>query len=346
MTTSSSTIIPHLTDSIIRPFTASTFSPINYLNTTLPAANATKQQAGGSPLSTTASLTQSHISTLNAQLTRLSQTLTNLTDDILRTSSRLAYEVELLRGEAVSLADSLSSKGDLHGSIIQFVPGGLDENKGAPSSPLSPIDAQKSRNRKGSLQSLSTGPQDDPKLADAAAANEPEALARLRTLLQVRAQLQRVTQQFNFALSFPFPPSLLTTAASSLISVNPPNVDPTLESKGQAAISRLRQEVLDLLIDIEGRGGGVERARNRVKELREICTIWKGTGEEKARLKWVDGLNQMIDDEVRKKEESRQRGVPGKQQPPRENSAVRNAGDAGGSGSGFLSRLRGEIYME
>ena len=346
MATSSGTINPHLTDPILRPFTASTFSPINYLNTALPSIASTKQTSGASSLSSITSQTQSHISTLNAQLTRLSQTLTNLTDDILRTSSRLAYEVELLRGEAVSLSDSLSSKGDLHTSIIQFVPSGLDETKGAPTLPSSPAGGQLPRDRKDSQQSPSAGSKENSSPEDSGAATEPEALARLRTLLHVRAQLQRVIQQFNFALSFPFPPSLLTTTASSLISVNPPNTDPTLESKGQAAISRLRQEVLDLLIDVEGRGGGVERARDRVKELREICTIWKGTVEEKARLKWVVGLDQMIDDEVRKKEEGRQRAGPGKQQPRRENSAVRNAGDAGGSGSGFLRRLRGEIYME
>lgn len=334
-----------LTDPNLRPFLSPTFSPIDYLNTTLPSSAATKQQQGAPSLSTIASQTQSHISTLSAQTTHLSTTLTSLADDILRTSSRLAYEVELLRGEALALADSLSSRGDLHESILAFVPEGLDKTT-ASDPPLSPSKARHASQAQIPPHTPTAHAQNQTQLPDRTSTKEPDALPRLRILLHVRAQLQTVIQRFNLALSFPLPPSLLTTTTSSLISVNPPNQDPDLESKGQAALSRLKQEVMDLLADVDGRGGGIERALVRIKELREICVIWKGTGEERARTKWVDGLEGMVEDEVRKKEEGRRRVGGGRQEVRRETSAVRAAGDASGSGPGFLRRLREEIYME
>lgn len=341
MTLTSQQVNTHLTDASLRPFLSPSFSPIDYLNATLPSSTGTKQQQPAPSLSTIASQTQSHISTLNAQTTRLSATLTGLTDDILRTSSRLAYEVELLRGEALSLADSLSSRGELREAIQEFVPTGLDQVRQS-TDPLPSPSKARHDSRTPATPPTSSGQEQ----LQAADTSEPEALPRLRTLLHVRAQLQTVIQRFNLALSFPFPPSLLAATTSSLISVNPPNQDPELESKGQAAISRFQQEVLDLLADMDGRGGGIERARGRIEGLREICEIWKGTGEEKARLKWVDGLEVMVDDEIRIKEEGKRKGNGGKKESKREMNAMSNPTDVGGSGPGFLRRLRDEIYME
>lgn len=136
--------------------------------------------------------------------------------------------------------------------------------------------------------------------------------------------------------------------------MNPPNADPDAEAKGQAALSRLKQEVMDLLADTEGRGGGVERAMERIGELREVCVIWKGTSEERARTKWVNGLEAIVEDEVRRREEGKRRGpvggAVGGQGVRREVSAVKGLADAGEvsrSGTpGFLRRLRDEIYAE
>lgn len=89
----------------------------------------------------------------------------------------------------------------------------------------------------------------------------------------------------------------------------------------------------------------MNRARDRVRELRDICEIWKGSGEEKARLKWVDGLELMVEDDIRRKEEGG-KGGRGSQEVRRETSAVRGQSDVGESGPGFLRRLREEIYME
>lgn len=342
MIAASQNVKPHLADPTLRPFLSPTFSPVDYLNSTLPSS--TKQQQSVPPLSALASQTQSHISTLNAQTTRLSATLTGLTDDILRSSSRLTYEVELLRGEALSLADSLSSRGDLHESIRKFVPDGFEKASLSPEPPHSPSKTKHSS--QGQLPPPERNAQDNLQITNPSSIGEPEALPHLRTLMQVRAQLQTVIQRFNLALSFPFPPSLLTTTTSSLISVNPPTQDPDLESKGQAALSRLRQEVFDILADEDGRGGGADRARERLGELREICEIWKGTGEARARLKWVEGLEALVDDEIQKKEEGRRKGVGGRQEVRRETSTVRGQSDGGGSGPGFLRRLREEIYLE
>lgn len=92
----------------------------------------------------------------------------------------------------------------------------------------------------------------------------------------------------------------------------------------------------------------MERARERVRELREVCGIWKGTGEERARGKWVEGLEGMVEEEERR----RVRRVPsmqgqGQGQGRREGSAVRGLEPEVRSGTpGFLRRLRDEIYME
>ncbi len=104
--------------------------------------------------------------------------------------------------------------------------------------------------------------------------------------------------------------------------------------------------MLDLIADTEGRGGGLERARERVRELREVCGVWKGTGEEKARVKWVEGLEGMVDEEERRREKR----VPAQGQGRREGSAVRGIvgvePEVRSGTPGFLRRLRDEIYME
>lgn len=103
--------------------------------------------------------------------------------------------------------------------------------------------------------------------------------------------------------------------------------------------------------------GEVENAQQRVAELRDVCVIWKGTGEERARGRWVDGLEAIVDGEIQRKEDGRRRGGTGNGQAPgirREGSAMRSAvnvdaaADTGRSGTptGFLRRLRDEIYME
>ncbi|KAL9125845.1 MAG: hypothetical protein Q9217_005010 [Psora testacea] len=330
----SAPINPHFTDPTLRPFLSSTFSPIDYLNTHFPPPSAAeKQQQTTSSLSTLASQTQTHVSTLNAQTSRLSDTLTELTDDILRTSTRLGYEVELLRGEAVSLAETLSKPGELSESILRFVP----ESIASPAKPSpTPISPKKS-NDDNTQHSAVLPPEAE------ANALEPPSLPRLRTLLLVRHQLQSVIRVFNLALSFPLPPSLLTTPTSALVSLQSPNADPDAEAKGQAALAELKAEVVDML-----RAGDAEGAKARVQELRDVCGVWKGTSEEKARLKWVDRLEQLVR-QAEAESGSLGNGNAESKQSISENvegSAVREIRESAGSAPGFLRRLRDEIYME
>ncbi|KAF6224443.1 hypothetical protein HO133_011020 [Letharia lupina] len=318
---------PHIAEPLLHPFLSPTFSPTAYLNDTLPTTTSKPTPT----LSSIATQTQTQISALAAQTTRLSTTLTSLTDDILRTSSRLAYEVELLRGEALSLADSLSSSGRLDEAIRGFVPKGLDAASSPTDVPSSPA-----RTRHGSQPASPSAPR-KPSLPSDPSKREPEALPHLRIFLQVRSSLQTVIQRFNLALSFPMPPSLLATTTSSLISVSAPNVDPDLESKGQAALARFKQEVLEML-----ERGDLATAKARVQELRDVCEIWKGTSEERARGKWLDGLEAVVEDR-----EGRGKASGRPMLEKREGSAVRGVEtSASGAGPGFLRRLRDEIYME
>ncbi len=92
--------------------------------------------------------------------------------------------------------------------------------------------------------------------------------------------------------------------------------------------------------------GDVAAARARVAELRDVCEIWKGTSEERARGKWVDGLEAVLEGREGRGKASGGRPLLEK----REGSAVRgvdtSGGGSGGAGPGFLRRLRDEIYME
>ncbi|CAF9914200.1 MAG: hypothetical protein ALECFALPRED_009494 [Alectoria fallacina] len=322
---------PHLIDPLLAPFLSPTFSPTAYLNDTLPATTSRPTPT----LSSIATQSQSQTAALAAQMTRLSTTLTSLTDDILRTGSRLAYEVELLRGEALSLADSLSSRGELNEAIRGFVPKGLD-----PASSPADVPSSPTRTRHGSQPTSpsTTRKNSHPIPTPDPSKIEPEALPRLRTLLQVRSSLQTVIQRFNLALSFPMPPSLLITTTSSLISVSAPNIDPDLESKGQAALASLKQEIWEML-----ERGDMTVAKGRVQELRDVCEIWKGTSEEKARGRWIDGLEAVVEER-----EGRGKAAGRLKLEQREGSAVRGVVETSGSGpgAGFLRRLRDEIYMD
>lgn len=331
-----------ITDPILTPFRSPLFSPVEYLNTTLPSASTSSNNVtkpNPLSLSALASQTQSHISALAAQSTRLTETLNALTDDILRVSPRLTYEVELLRGEAISLSDSLSPSGHLHASVAQFVP---DTSTSSPPSTdqhreYAPILPSSDRDPAGSIT--------DP--------SKEAPIDSLRTLLHVRSRLTRVSQIFSLALSWPFPPSLLPKSSS--ISASTP-ADHTYEAQGQAACARLRQETIDLLAEGEE---GVDKAAEMVQELRACVEVWKGTGEEKARGKFVEELEEMVEEGRRKNREANSA-----KETLRFSSQLNGSAPAGttrdipvlpsrnadtSSGPGFLrnlQRLRDEIYME
>ena len=338
------THLTHIREPSLQQFLSPEFSPLDYLNATLPSPSPlSTSKIPPTSLSALASQTQSHVSTLTAQSTRLSETLNTLTDEILRASPRLAYDVELLRGEALSLSDSLNQPGSLHAAFLQFMPQDLEA---ATNDSLETPHYDK-------LTSQALEPPRN--LTAQSSHNSEQLIAPLRTLLHVRTLLTSVTQTFSLALSWPFPPSLLPGPSSSLISVSLP-ADPTLEAKGQAACSRLRYEIADLLSEdaglVDGKNG-LQRATERVRELKDCVRVWKGTGEEKARGKFVDGLEALVEEEW-KRRQGRQGGGKGVGPPVVDNkkraetTEVSGGGD-GGVGPGFLrnlQRLREEIYME
>ncbi|CAL8581608.1 hypothetical protein XPA_007297 [Xanthoria parietina] len=334
----------HLTDPLLLPFLAPSFSATAYLNTTLPPPP-TKTPPTTSPqpqptLSTLASQTQSQISTLSAQTSRLSATLTALTDDILRSSSRLTYEIELLRGEANGLVEALtSSRGSLNGAIRTFIPSGLH-----------PTPNDTNPDTKHSDEPTPPPPEKVP---------PQDHINNLRTLHHVRHSLTTVTQTFSLALTWPMPPSLLPSTSTSLISITSPSSQSTLsslESSGQAALAALRREIEEMVVE----RGEIGRARARVKELRDCVGVWRGTSEERARGKWVGEVEGWVeglavggggkgDGEVKRKMGEGEWGgglVVG-------GGGGRNGVEQQvtipartGSGAGFLRRLREEIYMD
>ena len=180
---------------------------------------------------------------------------------------------------------------------------------------------------------------------------------------------------------------------ASLISISAPASDPTLsvpshvpastvsagergekgaEARGLAAMEKLRGEVRELLFPSAdggigvGKGGpeGVLAAEKRVGELKELCGVWRGTGEEKVRLKFVEGLSRLVGERRREEELRGTLGPKGEDHGVEEGSAGgemgggkgREGGDAGKGGEGErekgkgifggLRRLREEIYLE
>ncbi|KAL8921388.1 MAG: hypothetical protein Q9208_005714 [Pyrenodesmia sp. 3 TL-2023] len=350
---------PHLADPSLQPFLSPSFSATTYLNTHLPSPPSSTTLSKPTPTTTTTppqqsltsitAQTQTHISTLSAQTTRLSATLTALADDILRCSTRLGYEIEVLRGDADGLVSALTSPGsELSAAIKTFVPNGLQH----PSSNTALPDVDE-RPPTAILTQKAPPTQD----GNATSTTTEESLTHLRTLLSVRHALQRITQLFSLALAWPMPPSLLSssssssTITSSLISVSSPASQQEVaeqEEKGRAALARLRGEVETLLA---GPGDeGLEKARRRVEELRECVGVWKGTGEERARERWVKELETWEEGEAAKrgKREGSGSAAVGRD----ENGGERRERVRGevpsrtGSGAGFLRRLRDEIYLE
>ena len=73
--------------------------------------------------------------------------------------------------------------------------------------------------------------------------------------------------------------------------------------------------------------------------------IWKGTSEEKARKKWVDGLEGLLEEESQGQQEldRRKAGLTASRQG---RGTPKPAAESSSSGPGFFRRLKDEIYME
>lgn len=276
----------HTSDDFLKPFLNPSFDPAAFINSSLPplqqrSAAATPEASGG--VADLSAQAQAMISQLNAHTTRLSNTLTGLTDDILRSGSRLAYEVELLRGETSSFSESLNET--LLEDIKKFIPEGL---------PVGDEPAKKDAAAEGEQSN-------DTSWKTEREANEPEHIRQLQMLTHVRSRLELVIKMFGDAMEFTFPPSELSVS-SSFLSVSAPepgSQQQSSEEKGQQVLKKLRDEVSSLLDGPDDPVEGIASAAQRVEQLKELTVVWKGTAEEKGRNKFIDSLAKMVEDRHR-----------------------------------------------
>ncbi|KAL2861136.1 uncharacterized protein BJX67DRAFT_314112 [Aspergillus lucknowensis] len=311
-------------------YTNPSFDPVDFLNDVLPPLALPSQSQPQSPravnLADLSTRVQSILSQANAQNIRHSATLTTLTDEILRSGNRLAYEVEVLRGETITLSELLTE--GLAEEISRFTDTASTVGEEGQ-------DKDKDQDTSGDGEEKLT------------AVEEPEYITNLRTLNQVRARLEDVVKTFGDAMEWPLPPSE-TSLASSFISVSAPEPGPdshSREEKGQEVARKLRAEISELL-DSDPGLAGVEAATRRVEAIRTLATVWKGTAEEKARSRFVEGLVKMVEERRRAIEAA---AAPSRQTFTSGHSRGHQRQESEGPGGGIfrnLQRLRDEIYLE
>lgn len=345
----------HVADPFLRDFLNPSFDPAAYLNSALPplqtpgaSTNSGKSGQAAVPLADLSIQAQSAVTQLNAHTTRLTNTLTQLTDDILRSGGRLAYEVELLRGETLSLSEALTE--GLQDDIAKFVPGGVQNSQ-------ADTHGTSSHQRRLSVAALSVaGPvSDDAEHAPGApktavAPEEPPYISQLRTLSLVRSRLDSVIKTFGDAMEFVFPPSEVSVS-SSFLSVSAPDAggeNHSTEEKGQQVLQRLRDEIATLLKGPDPIKG-IEDAAHRIEALKDLSVVWKGTAEEKGRAKFIESLARMVEDRhkelLREVEQSSRRDGS---RPEPDSSSKRGGGEADASqpetkgygGYGLISQLQ------
>ncbi|ESZ93652.1 hypothetical protein SBOR_5957 [Sclerotinia borealis F-4128] len=287
----------HTADPALQPFLISSFDPAVYLNSALPSlqsSNTSSSSRNSVPLAELSTQTQTLLSHLSAHTTRLTTTLTQLTDEILRSGSRLAYEVDVLRGETLGLSEALTE--GLHDDVTKFVPEGLEKDLSRRPTRSGDLHGT-SRARSATVTIPKTPTAEDTsrtKIVD------PPYITQLRTLTLVRSRLDTVIKTFGDAMAWTFPPSEVSVT-SSFLSVSAPEPGSeahSTEEKGQQISKRIRDEIADLLIGNDPIDG-IEAAAKRVQELKDLAFVWKGTAEERARSKFVESLAKMVEDRHR-----------------------------------------------
>lgn len=324
-------------DPTIPSISAPSFDAVSFLNDSLPVLNISSAQQPtpkGSQISQiqdASSQLQSLLTKVNTQHIRSSSQLTQVTDDILRSGSRLAYEVEVLRGDANSLYEVLTDtlKGDIREFVAEHVV----------SSPENGVEDGPSKNAK-----------------------DPDFIAQLRMLGKVKARLEAVVNVFGEAMKWPLPASE-TSVTSSLISVSAPELagmaTTDQDEIGKEAARKFRAEITDVLDSDVGGYAGLEAASAKLEELKLLCTVWKGTAEERARARFVDSLSKIVDDRrkvldaqllpQRARADSatqRSSSMPGRGGARSERNAPTESGNPAGGLFRNLQKLRDEIYLD
>jgi hypothetical protein len=242
----------------------------------------------------------------------------------------LAYEVEVLRGEAFGLTETLTD--GLKGDVQKFIPGGI---------------SIKTESIEDELKSPTTSQTDAPDAQPPQPTLEepdettPEYISDLRTLVTVRSRLETVIKVFGEAMHWSIPPSEVSLGAS-LISVSAPEPgtdSASREQKGKEFAASLRTEIADLITgDPEG---GMEKAEIRIQALRDLAQVWKGTAEEKARAKFVESLVKLAEDKQRELDREKERNKDrGQQRPGRSGSVPKQQQPQQQRGGGFLENLQ------
>ncbi|KPI35798.1 uncharacterized protein AB675_11112 [Cyphellophora attinorum] len=314
-------------DPVLQPLSRSRFDAVDYLNDVLPTVTLSSQAQSGKiartgQLQTASTDLQASLSKINAHNIRTSSDLTVLTDEILRSGNRLAYEVEILRGDVNSFYDLLTDtlKDDIRLFVREEVLSSSAEKDGADAESLP-----------------GTQPQ-----------QEPAFITQLRRLTQVKERLEAVVNLFGEAMKWPVPPSEL---GSSLITVSAPELGGIQttdgDDKARDATKKIRVEIQDLLDSDGGGTAGLEAASRRVEEYRQLAGLWKGTSEEKVRIRFVEGLQRLVDDRKRNLEA---RGISERSRtgsPHRTASAQgRPARHDGGGLFRNLARLKDDLYLD
>ncbi|RFU78961.1 hypothetical protein TARUN_3265 [Trichoderma arundinaceum] len=292
----------HTSDEFLQAFLNPSFHPVSYINASLPPlahkSPVPTSNANAVPLAELSAQAQTLLSQLDAHTTRLSDTLTQITDDILRSGSRMSYEVEMLRGEALSLEELMFEK--LAEEIKLLVPGGL-KKEGEAKEEDEKKQEEEERQREKKLPTQEGGEGSEAKAAVKAEGSEPESIKHLRTLTLVRERLDSVIKIFGDAMEFTFPPSEVSVS-SGFLSVSAPEPGSELQSseeKGQQVLKKLREEIATLLDNKEDPVSGIEKAAERIERLKELTTVWAGTAEEKGRTKFIESLAKMVEDKHR-----------------------------------------------
>ncbi|KAJ5354729.1 hypothetical protein N7541_005773 [Penicillium brevicompactum] len=306
------------------------FDPADFLNASLSPLTVASSQPNASraqgsvPLTELSAQVQSLLSQISAQNVRLSSTLSQLTDEILRSGGRLAYEVEVLRGETIGLSETLTEV--LRDDIARFVP---EPNE---------------REREQAEDVPETDEADATEKNIPAVATDPEYVTNLRTAIPTRRGCPDIRRRDGVAS----PPSELSFS-SSFISVSGPDLDADghdREEKGQEMMKKLRNEVTELL-DSEGGGRcGLDAANRRVEALRKLAVVWNSSAEEKARSRFVDSLAKIVDDRRRSLDQATEQN---QRSSSRSRPEARRDSDSGAPAGGLfrnLQRLREEIYLE
>lgn len=323
---------PHVSDPIIQPFLQPDFDPATFLNNSLPSLSlSTRPPPGTANITDLSSQTQSLLAQLNAQTARLSTSLTQLTDEIIRSGGRLAYEVEVLRGETTGLTDALEN--GLKKDIELLAPARKETETGK--------DATVTTAEKN-VPAANTAPS----LSKDSKPQQPAYLENLRTLSTLRERLDSVIRVFGAATAWPVAPSEVSSGgASSFISVSSPEANEetrNLEEKAKAYTDTLRSEVADLLSNPND-AAGLSAASARVEELRVLAEVWKGTAEEKARGRVVEGLRKIVEEKQKSVGKGNGNKVGGQATQPQRGVDMRygDLDSRGGEGGyGFLQGLR------